>query len=579
MTANPTAANHAATGASAELRTLADDFWEGFLKAHPTFATVMGDRRFDDRLEDLSPEAREAEIERLAFTLDRARALDPAALDSRERVTRSMLIEEAGGQLGQLRTRVGEWSVNPLDGPQSWLIDLVDYQPVVTPEDGRRMVARWRAMGRHLDAAGEGLRRGMARGLVASIAPVERVIDEVRGLVATPAADWRLSRPATEAHDEWAKDELEAFRAGLHAAVADVVIPAFVRYLEILESEILPAARPSDRPGLVHVPGGEAAYRALALAHTTLDLEPTAVHEIGLGEIERIDREFENLGARVLGVHGLEATLDALRGDPALRFRTADEVFAAATDTLARARAALPAWFGRQPKATCEVVRIPHETEAHQTLAYYAWPALDGSRPGRFYINLHAPETRPRFEAEALAFHEAIPGHHLQIAIAEEHEDLPTFQRALGSNAFSEGWGLYAERLADEMGLYSSDLDRFGILSFDAWRACRLVVDTGMHALGWTRDAAIAFMRAHTALGDNNIANEVDRYIAWPGQALAYKLGQLEILRLRALAQTRLGPRFDIRAFHDVVLGSGAVGLTTLAGIVDDWMDRQPAAG
>ncbi len=573
----PMTVNPAATAASAALRTIADDFWEAFLQAHPTFATIMGDRRFDDRLEDLSPEAREAEILRLAATVKGASAIDPADLDDRDRVTRSMLIEEVSGQLAALRTRVDEWSVNPIDGPQAWVVDLVDYQPVASIEDGRHLIARADAMGRLVDQVIEGLRRGMARGQVASIVPLERVIDEVSGLVATPAADWRLVTPAREPHDDWPAGELDAFRAGLLAAVADVVVPAFTRYLEVLRTEILPAARPSDRPGLVHVPGGSEAYRALIRTQTTLDLDPAEIHEIGLTEIERIDREFADLGAKVLGVHGLDATLEALRADPALRFDSADEVFASARNTLARAQTAVPAWFGRLPKALCVVERIPRETEAHQTLAYYAWPALDGSRPGRFYINLHAPETRPRFEAEALAFHEAVPGHHLQLAIAQELEGLPAFQRALGSNAFSEGWGLYTERLADEMGLYSSDMDRFGILSFDAWRACRLVVDTGMHALGWTRDEALDFMRAHTALGDNNIANEVDRYIAWPAQALAYKLGQLEILRLRALAESRLGERFDIRAFHDIVLGSGAVGLTTLAGIVEAWL-AEPAA-
>jgi uncharacterized protein (DUF885 family) len=575
MITNPAASP--ATPASRDLLELAETFWQGFLEANPTFATVIGDRRFDERLEDLSPTARQAEVDRLAAILGRAMAVDAAPLDDAGRVTRSMLIEEVEGQLLALRAGVDEWSVNPIGGPQVWLVDLVDYQPIRTPEDGRNLVTRWRALGRHLDQAIEGLRRGMARGCVAAAVPVERVIDEVRGLVATRPAEWRLAAPATEAHDDWPAGELDTFRRDLVAAVADVAAPAFRRYLEALETEILPAARPSDRPGLVHVPGGEAAYRALIRTHTTLDMDPAEVHEIGLAEIDRIDRAFADLGAKVLGVHGLEATLAALRTDPALRFETAEEVFAAAQDTLARAQAAIPSWFGRLPQAACEVVRMPPETEAHQTLAYYAWPALDGSRPGRFYINLHAPETRPRYEAEALAFHEAVPGHHLQLAIAQELKELPAFQRTLGSNAFAEGWGLYTERLADEMGLYSSDMDRFGILSFDAWRACRLVVDTGMHALGWTRDAAIEFMRAHTALGDNNIANEVDRYIAWPGQALAYKIGQLEILRLRSLAEARLGPRFDIRAFHDVVLGSGAVGLTTLAGIVEAWLAREAA--
>jgi uncharacterized protein (DUF885 family) len=559
--------------ASGDLRALSESFWEGFLAANPTFATVMGDRRFDDRLEDLSPEARAAEMDRLEATATAARAIDPAGLGGRDRVTRSMLVEEAEGQLATLRTQVDEWSLSPINGPQSWLVDLVDYQPIRSVEEGRAMVDRWRAIDVHLDQAIEGLRRAMARGQVASIVPVERVIDEVRGLVATPADEWRLAAPAAEAHDDWPPAELEQFRAALRAAVAEVVVPAFTHYLEVLEQEIRPAARPPDRPGIVHVPGGAGAYRALVRTHTTLDLDPAAVHELGLAEIERIDQAFLDLGAKVLGVHGLDPTLAALRRDPALRFRTADEVFAAARDTLVRAQAAVPAWFGRLPKAACEVLPIPSETEAHQTLAYYAWPALDGSRPGRFYVNLGEPETRPRFEAEALAFHESVPGHHLQIAIAQELEGLPAFQRALGSTAFVEGWGLYTERLADEMGLYTSDLDRFGILSFDAWRAGRLVVDTGMHALGWTRDQAIDFMRAHTALGDNNIAVEIDRYIAWPGQALAYKIGQLEILRLRGLAETRLGPRFDIRDFHDVVLGSGAVGLATLDGIVEAWLD------
>src|SRR6185503_18666366 len=240
--------------------------------------------------------------------------------------------------------------------------------------------------------------------------------------------------------------------------------------------------------------------------------------------------------------------------DPSLRFSTADEVFETAKRSLARAQAAMSDWFGRVPGAACVVVPVPTHSEQHQTIAYYSWPSMDGSRPGRYYINLYAPETRPRYEAEALAFHEAVPGHHLQIAIAQELPGLPAFQRMLGSTAFSEGWGLY-----------TSDMDRFGILSYDAWRAGRLVVDTGMHALGWTRRQAIDFLAGHSALGENNIANEVDRYIVWPGQALAYKVGQLEIMRLRREAEARLGARFDIKAFHDSVLGHGPLPLATLA--------------
>jgi uncharacterized protein (DUF885 family) len=273
----------------------------------------------------------------------------------------------------------------------------------------------------------------------------------------------------------------------------------------------------------------------------------------------------------VLGSSDRHDAVARLRDDPALHFATRDEVRQKAEDALGNAREAIPHWFGRVPRAECAVVVMqPHE-EQHSTIAYYREPATDGSRPGQYYINTYAPETRPRYEAEALAFHESIPGHHLQIAIAQELDGLPAFRRHLGPTAFFEGWGLYTERLAEEMGLYSGDMDRFGVLSFDAWRACRLVVDTGMHAFGWSRQRAIDFMLEHTALGPNNIANEVDRYIVWPGQSLAYKTGQLEMLRLRARAESLRGPRFDVRAFHDVLLGSGAVSLTTLASQVEDW--------
>jgi uncharacterized protein (DUF885 family) len=249
-------------------------------------------------------------------------------------------------------------------------------------------------------------------------------------------------------------------------------------------------------------------------------------------------------------------------------FGSRQEVFAKAETALDRARAAIPGWFGILPVSACVVVPIAEHEEKHSTIAYYRQPAVDGSRPGQYYINTSEPETRPRYEAEALAYHESIPGHHLQIAIAQELTGLPDFRRHLGPTAFFEGWGLYTERLADEMGLYSGDLDRIGVLSFDAWRACRLVVDTGIHALGWTRRQAIDFTLEHTALAENNVSNEVDRYIVWPGQALAYKIGQLELLRMRDEARRDLGPAFDIRAFHDAVLGNGALGLKPLGQIV-----------
>jgi len=249
----------------------------------------------------------------------------------------------------------------------------------------------------------------------------------------------------------------------------------------------------------------------------------------------------------------------------------------AAEADLARAKAAIPRWFGRLPKADCVVHEIPATEAPYTTIAYYRQPHLDGSKPGEFMVNTYKPEVRPRYEMAALAAHESIPGHHLQIAIAQELGEMPLFRKVEGTTAFVEGWGLYAERLADQMGLYTSDLDRLGAASFDAWRAARLVVDTGLHDLGWTRAQAEAFMRAHTALTDENISNEVDRYLATPAQALAYKVGQLKILELRARAEQALGDRFDIRGFHDAVLGGGAVTLPVLEAQVQAWIDARKA--
>ena len=542
------------------------------MSEYPTWATIVGDRRFDDRLDDVSPDGVARRLAWLDQVSADATALPTDGLSSMERVTRQMLIDETSNQARSIRTRVHEWTVDPLQGPMMTLLDIVDYQTITTPEDGRNLVERFRGMGRYLDQLGAELRESAADGRVAVANPVDKMLNILDGLVAQAPDAWKLAAPAQAAHEDWRPADLEWFRANLMTTVTDVAIPAFRRYQETLKRDIRPLARPSDKPGICHLDGGLDAYRDEIRVHTTLDLAPEDIHATGLSEIARIDAEFVELGGRVLGTRDLQSTLAALRDDKRLYFDSADQVFEKAKTSLARAQLAVTDWFGRVPGAACVVMPVPSHSEVHQTIAYYSWPAMDGSRPGRYYINLYAPETRPRYEAETLAFHEAVPGHHLQIAIAQELPDLPAFQRMLGSTAFAEGWGLYTERLSDEMGLYSSDMDRFGILSFDAWRAGRLVVDTGMHALGWTRQQAIDFLTEHTALGGNNIVNEVDRYIVWPGQALAYKTGQLEIMRLRADARARVGDRFDIKAFHDTVLGAGAISLPALRGRVEEWM-------
>ena len=537
------------------LHRIAADYWEAFLERHPTYATAIGDRRFDDRLEDDSPAAREAWRSQLdAFE----RALE--GTDSGDPTTRAALAEALSADRAHLDADLGAFNVDPMDGPQVGLLNIPSYQPIRSAGEADALLARWRAMPAYLDQAGANLRRGAGEGRIGVGMLCRKVLEQIDDLLARPDAEWPLAEPA---------QHLAAIRDELVGVIANEIRPAYERYRSVVADEIAPRARPDERPGLSHVPGGDQAYRLLTRAHTSLEIAPEAVHAIGLEEIRRIDAEFEELGARLLGTNGLAATLTALREDRALHFSTREEIAKVAQASLDRASAAIGDWFGRLPKAPCEVVVMPAHEEKHSTIAYYREPAADGSRPGQYFINTYAPETRPRYEAETLAFHESVPGHHLQIAIAQELDSLPDFRRFNGTTAFIEGWGLYTEHLSAEMGLLSGEIDRFGVLSFDAWRAGRLVVDTGIHALGWTRQEAIDFMAAHTALGENNIANEVDRYTAYAGQALAYKLGQLEILRLRSEARVRQGDRFDIKRFHDVVLGEGALPLPVLRQVVE----------
>jgi uncharacterized protein (DUF885 family) len=558
------------------LAALADRAWDETLVRNPVAATAYGDRRFDDRLPANGPGAAEAAVAELRALRADVLRVDPDALDEDDRVTHAALLDFVDHELGLAESGIDVWAVDPLDGPQVAFLNIPSFQSVRSTADGEALVARWRAMGPWLDEHVARGREAAANGIVPAGALVRSVTAELDDLLGRPVDEWPLMEPAVDPPAEWPPADRARFAADVRAAVERAIRPAFARYRAFLADELGPIARPDDRAGLSHVPGGGDAFARVVGAHTTLALRPDEIHRIGEDETERIDAEFRRLGERLLGTHDQAEILRRLRSDPALHFGTPEEVFAVAEDSLARANGAIPDWFGRLPKTPCVVLEMQAHEADHSTIAYYRQPAADGSRPGAYYINTTKPETRPRYEAETLAFHEAVPGHHLQIALAQELDGLPAFRRLAGPTAFVEGWGLYSERLSAEMGLLSSELAELGVASYDAWRASRLVVDTGLHALGWTRDQAIDFMLEHTALAENNIVNEVDRYLAIPGQALAYKLGQLELLRLRRRASETLGARFDIRAFHDAVLGQGAVGLPTLGGIVDRWIATRP---
>jgi len=567
-----------ANDAAVRLAELATTVWDGQMAAHPVFATSIGDHRFDDRLRPNGRDALEADAERLDTALRRATAIDAAALSADDQLTREALIDFLASELGLVESGLAAWTVDPLDGPQVDFLNIPSFQSIHSARDAEAVLDRWRAMASWIDRHVETSRDALARDIAAPDALVRSVLAELDDLLARPVADWPLMEPARALPDQWPDADRDRLASAMHGVVADSIRPAFARYRAFLAEEVAPVARPDDRAGLGAVPGGDAAYARLVGAHTTLDLSAEEIHRIGLDETARIDAEFEALGEAVFGTSDRAAVIGRLRSDPSLHFETPDEVVAVAEASLARANTAIPGWFGRLPGAACVVVPMADHEARHSTIGYYRQPAADGSRPGSYYVNASEPRTRPRYEAEALAVHEAVPGHHLQIAIAQELDALPAFRRHGGPTAFVEGWGLYSERLSGEMGILSGPLDRFGILSFDAWRACRLVVDTGLHALGWSRSRAIEFMVDHTALAENNVANEVDRYLAIPGQALAYKLGQLEFLRLRERARATLGRAFDVRSFHDVVLGEGAVGLGLLGRIVDRWLAAATAA-
>jgi uncharacterized protein (DUF885 family) len=540
---------------------LADEYWRKTLAWNPLTATLVGDRRHDDRMPDISPEALAQQVTDLDDLGRRVRAVDPAALTADERVTRLQLLALTRDGMDERTTGFETWVLDPMEGPQVSLLSLPAWHTVRNAAQADAYVGRVHAMGPYLAQHVANLMRGHGAGLSSAIDNVRKVEQQLVELLARPVAEWSL---VTE---PW-PDAPASFRERVRAAVDSQVRPGFVRLLEFVQAVALGNARPADRPGLCAMPAMRAIYDKTLRIHTSLPLTAQAIHDTGLAEVARINDETRALGARTLGTDDLAKIQMRLRSDPALHFTTRDEVEAKAVEALRRAEAAVPRWFGRLPQTPCVVRRIEEHEEKFSTIAYYRQSAADGSRPGTYFINTYAPDTRPRYEAEALAFHEAVPGHHTQIAFAQELTGVPEFRKHTGPTAYVEGWALYTERLCDEMGLYSGDLDRMGMLSFDSWRACRLVVDTGLHALSWSRGRAIEYMLANTALAANNIENEVDRYIAWPGQATAYKTGQLEILRLRAAAQQRLGERFDIKAFHDAVLGPGAVALETLGEIV-----------
>ena len=540
------------------------------LRRSPTGGLFYGKYEYADQWEPASAEAEAAIAAELEATADAAEAIDEGSLTADERVTRGVIIEEARGAAAELRSRFAEFAVDPSSGFHVTLLQLIGQVAAPTAEVADAIVTKWSRFGAVMDDGIERLREGIASGRTPPRISVEKSIPQVEAYLASDLTTDPFAMPA--APPDFSEEEAARWRAALTEQIESVIRPAYRRFLDAIRDEVLPVARPQERSGLTWLPDGEEVYANAIRRHTSLVLPAQKIHDIGLAEIEELGNEYKELGRSVLGTDDLDEIYRRLRDDQDLRFTSADEVRDAAKEAMDRAKAAIPDWFGRLPMADCVMAEVPQPGAEDAPLAFYLPPTVDGSRPGTFFINTTQPTTRTRYESEALAFHESIPGHHLQLAISQELEDIPEFRKLALVTVYAEGWGLYTERLADEMGLYTSDLTRMGILSFDSWRAGRLVVDTGIHALGWSRQEAIDYLSANSPQAPNNIENEVDRYIGWPGQALAYKIGQREIFRLRESAKSRLGGKFDIKDFHDVVLGSGLVPLPILRDLVDAWV-------
>ncbi len=565
MAASLFGAGGAHAQAAAEVTATADWFVARMLDAGPELATYYGiTGRGHGGLADNSAAgfaAREAAEDSLAARL--ARIDDAAVGDGPERLTLGFLREAAGSARAARVCRAELWSVSQLFGWQTKYPFLAGIQPVGSDSLRAQALERFRQLPRFIDRETERLRTGLARGYSAPRGNVRRVIEQLDGLLAAAPTESPLFAPAR-------RDSTPEFRRAWEALLAGQINPAIRRHRDFLRDEYLPAAR--EAIAVSALPDGAACYRAQLRAFTTLELDPRQVHQTGVEQMARIRGEMRAIARRSFGTDDVPALLAALRTEPRYTFRTRQEIVDYATAAIERGRREMPKWFGRLPRAGVAIQPYREFEERSAPAAAYDAPAEDGSRPGIYHINTFEPEKQSRAAIESTAFHEAIPGHHLQLAIAQERRDAHAVTRLLGNSGFSEGWGLYAERLADEMGLFSGDLDRMGLLSNEALRAARLVVDPGMHVLGWTRQQAIDYMLANTAESRTAVENEVDRYIVWPGQATSYMMGQLEITRLRRMAERELGPRFDIRAFHDRVLEDGSVTLPMLRAKIERWV-------
>jgi len=565
----PAGARGQADDAAKRLHALFAEEWERGLRENPTRASVLGDRRYNDRWPDVSLEAIERSHQRQVEVLKLLDAVDTAALSEADRLNYRLFRKHYENDVEAHAFRGYLLALNQRGGIQT-ASELADSLRFATVKDYEDWIARIRAFPVLMDQTIALLEEGLRTGMVQPRVVMERVPDQIAAQIVEDPAQSPFFKPFTRFAATIPAGERERLSAAARQAIAENILPAFRKFHRFFLDKYLPGCR--EEVGAWKLPRGKEFYAVRARMYTTTNMTPEEIHRLGLEEVKRIRGEMEAI-IRNVGFQGsFEEFLTFLRTDPQFYYSDPQELLEAYRALSKRIDPTLVKLFRRLPRAPYGVEPIPDAVAPDTTTAYYRQPAADGSRAGTYFVNLYKPEVRPKYEMEALSIHEAVPGHHLQIALAMELGELPAFRRYSGYTAFTEGWGLYSESLGDELGFYQDPYSKFGQLTYEMWRAVRLVVDTGMHNFGWTRQQAIDFFKANAAKTELDIVNEIDRYIAWPGQALAYKIGELKIKELRARAARELGERFDVRDFHEVVLGSGAVPLDVLEANVTAWI-------
>ena len=552
-----------------ELQNYLKDFWEHRLKHNPTFATYIGDHRYDNALEDLSEESITAEAGYYTDLLSKIKEIDTVLLSSEDKINYSILKTTLHNQISMFKYRIHYLPIDQMSGPHIDFPQLIEFHPFKTPVDFTNYIARLNAFPRLIDQVIENLQKGIRQKITAFKKNMEQAATQVETFAKFPTEDNPLYSPVLKMDETFSVQDKKELTASIKDAISSSVTPAYMKLFQYLSNEYIKRCR--EQEGFWALPDGADMYRFFVQYHTTTELSPEEIHKIGMNEVERIGSEIKKL-MRKIGFNGsIREFTDHVKEKKELYPKNSQEILDGYRTILSQMDKRLPDLFGRLPKAAYDLKEIEKYREQSAPAAYYYPPPRDFSRPGFFYVNTYKPELRPRFIMEALAYHEAVPGHHLQIAIMQELEDLPDLRKYEGSTAFIEGWALYAEKLAGEMGSYHDDFSEYGRLNFEIWRAVRLVVDTGLHFYKWSRDEAIKYCMENSGEETHEIEVEVDRYIAMPGQALAYKIGELKILEIREKAKKTLGPKFEIRKFHDRLLEHGALPLNILEDVMNQW--------